>query len=171
MQQSINQRVKKIRVTRNLTQSEFADSISISRSQYSQIEAEKQLPTIETLRKIATIYGVNYGYLIDGKPQDETLKEFEKNAQLNPNLIPNLNPNLNVVSDPEKGYVKETRVGNMRVLAITVNEKQEEIIKFVPSMAQAGYLSGFNDPEYVAALPSISITGFCHNTVLIAHLK
>ena len=44
------------------------------------------------------------------------------------------------------------RGGNLRVLASTVNTHNQENIELVPVKAQAGYTSGFADPEYISAL-------------------
>jgi transcriptional regulator with XRE-family HTH domain len=42
---------------------------------------------------------------------------------------------------------------DLRVLAITVDERNDEYIDYVPVKAKAGYLAGHRDPEYIAALP------------------
>lgn len=45
----------------------------------------------------------------------------------------------------------------MRILAITVNEKGKENIEYVPVKVRAGYLAGYNDPEFIKELPKISL--------------
>jgi len=47
--------------------------------------------------------------------------------------------------------------GRIRVLSITVNQQDRENIEYVPIKAKAGYLAGFNDPEFVAQLPKFSL--------------
>ncbi len=42
--------------------------------------------------------------------------------------------------------------GNLRVLASTVNNENQENIELVPVKAQAGYTNGFSDPEYISEL-------------------
>jgi phage repressor protein C with HTH and peptisase S24 domain len=42
---------------------------------------------------------------------------------------------------------------NLRVLATTVNQKNEENIELVPEKAKAGYTNGFADPEFISELP------------------
>jgi phage repressor protein C with HTH and peptisase S24 domain len=46
------------------------------------------------------------------------------------------------------------------VLAVAVDEKDEERIIHVPVSAQAGYLDQFNDPVFIKELPSFSLPGF-----------
>ena len=46
---------------------------------------------------------------------------------------------------------------NIRVLAITVNKNNKENTEYVPVKAKAGYRAGYNDPEYIAALPKFSL--------------
>jgi len=50
---------------------------------------------------------------------------------------------------------KENRTpkSNVRVLAVTVDNADEEFIELVPTKAAAGYTSGYSDPEYLTDLP------------------
>jgi SOS-response transcriptional repressor LexA len=56
---------------------------------------------------------------------------------------------------------KETsfiEVGNKRVLfPVTVNEDNEDLIEIIPAKASAGYLSGYDDPEYIEQLQKIKL--------------
>ena len=47
--------------------------------------------------------------------------------------------------------------GKIRVLSISVSPDNKENIEFVPIKAKAGYLAGFNDPEFIAQLPRFSL--------------
>lgn len=61
--------------------------------------------------------------------------------------------------------IRELEAGNdvymmgskIRVLAITVDEKNKENLEFVPIKAKAGYSAGYNDPEYIASLPKFTL--------------
>ena len=46
------------------------------------------------------------------------------------------------------------------VLAVAVDENNEERIVYVPVSAQAGYLDQFNDPVFIKDLPTFSLPGF-----------
>ena len=47
---------------------------------------------------------------------------------------------------------------------ITVNERQEENIVYVPVKARAGYLSGYGDPDFIQSLPSYRLPGLNNGT-------
>jgi transcriptional regulator with XRE-family HTH domain len=47
--------------------------------------------------------------------------------------------------------------GNLRVLAITMDQDQRQNIELVSSKAEAGYLDSFQDPEYIRELPKMYI--------------
>ncbi len=57
----------------------------------------------------------------------------------------------------ETGNDVYIRGGNLRVLAISVDKSNNENIEYVPIKAKAGYMSGYNDPEFIAGLPRYSI--------------
>ncbi len=47
--------------------------------------------------------------------------------------------------------------GKIRVLSITVDADNRENIEFVPKKAKAGYLAGYNDPDFISQLPKFSL--------------
>src|SRR5690606_19824890 len=50
------------------------------------------------------------------------------------------------------------QVGNKRILfPICVNEHNEDLIEIVPAKASAGYLAGYDDPEYIEQLEKIKL--------------
>lgn len=53
--------------------------------------------------------------------------------------------------------------GRIRVLSISVDSRNKENIEFVPLKAKAGYLNGYNDPEYIAQLPKFSMPQLPNN--------
>lgn len=57
----------------------------------------------------------------------------------------------------EAGNDVYMRGGNLRVLAISVDKGNQENVEYVPIKAKAGYLSGYNDPEFIASLPRFSL--------------
>lgn len=48
---------------------------------------------------------------------------------------------------------KEVPQDDFRILSIVVDRDDNELAKAVPAYAQAGYLTGFRDPEFVEQLP------------------
>jgi len=57
----------------------------------------------------------------------------------------------------EAGNDVYIRGGNLRVLAISVDQSNNENVEYVPVKAKAGYMAGYNDPEFIASLPKYSI--------------
>ena len=57
----------------------------------------------------------------------------------------------------EKGYDVYIRGTNLRVLATTVGQDNNENIELVAEKAKAGYKSGFADPEYISVLPTFRL--------------
>lgn len=61
------------------------------------------------------------------------------------------------IRDLESGNDVYIRGGNLRVLAISVDRTNNENVEYVPVKAKAGYMAGYNDPEFIAALPKYSL--------------
>lgn len=66
----IADRLKTLRVQKQLSQEQIAREIGISRSNYSQIELGNQFPTYEALIKIAKYYSKSYDWILDGAEGD-----------------------------------------------------------------------------------------------------
>ncbi|MBN1252498.1 MAG: S24 family peptidase [Bacteroidales bacterium] len=61
------------------------------------------------------------------------------------------------LSEIEKGFDVFISGGRLRVLATTVDSKNEENIELVPEKAKAGYTRGFADNEYIKELPTFNL--------------
>ena len=61
------------------------------------------------------------------------------------------------IRELEAGNDVYIRGGNLRVLAISVDRSNNENIEYVPVKAKAGYMAGYNDPEFIASLPKYSL--------------
>lgn len=63
--------------------------------------------------------------------------------------------NVSVDELISEDLTKEHRVPkqNVKVLAVTVDDADEEYIQLVPTKAAAGYTNGYADPEYLTDLP------------------
>src|SRR6201989_2325876 len=61
--------------------------------------------------------------------------------------------------------------GNLRILSISVDKDDNENIELVPMKASAGYLNGYADPEYVAALPKFYLPMFKQGTYRAFEIK
>ena len=72
--------LKELRKANNKTQEEIARLLNVTQVTYSRYELEQSEPTIETLIKLADIYGVSLDYLVGRKFQNDVgyLNENEK---------------------------------------------------------------------------------------------
>ena len=61
------------------------------------------------------------------------------------------------IRELEAGNDVYIRGGNLRVLAISVDRSDNENVEYVPVKAKAGYMAGYNDPEFIASLPKFSL--------------
>ena len=63
-------------------------------------------------------------------------------------------------------YKEENSIedNELRILAITVDDQNEGNIELVKSKARAGYVNGFQDPEYISELPKIRIPNLPEGT-------
>ncbi|PKV50838.1 DNA-binding XRE family transcriptional regulator [Aquimarina sp. MAR_2010_214] len=64
---SIGSRIKLIRKQADMTQAQFAEAIGMKQSPLSQIESDKILPSIETLKIVRRKFNISYDFIIDGK--------------------------------------------------------------------------------------------------------
>lgn len=57
-------RIKEFRLSKNLTQKEFADKLKVERTTVSMWENNKSSPSVQTLKKIAEVLSCNVDDLI-----------------------------------------------------------------------------------------------------------
>ena len=123
--------IKLLRKRRARTQDEVAEKLGMKRSTLSGYENRVAQPGIEILLLFSEYYRVAVDTLL--KVDLSKLSETQ----------------LRQLEEGEDVFLKG---GNLRVLASTVNPENEENIELVPVKAQAGYTSGFADPEYISEL-------------------
>ena len=68
----IGERIKELRVNSGLSQAFIANILSLSRSNYSQIELGNQYPSFNTLHEIARYYSKSYDWLLHGDSAEQT---------------------------------------------------------------------------------------------------
>ena len=119
---NISKNIRHLRKLKGLTQEQLADKLKINRSRIGSYEEARSEPSIETLIHISECFSLPVDILIK---KDLTLSK-------------------------ESSFID---VGNQRVLfPIMVNENNENLIEIVPIEATAGYLNGYDDPEYIEQL-------------------
>jgi transcriptional regulator with XRE-family HTH domain len=106
-----------------MTQKDLAARIEVKPSSIGAYEENRAEPRLQTLLKLAELFKISLNDLL--------LKDF----------------------NTSKIHFTDQKKAELRVLSISVDEKNRENIELVPVKAQAGYLSGYGDPEFIAELP------------------
>ena len=123
----IQANIKHLRALRKLSQERFADELNWTRSVVGSYEEGRSEPPIDRLIDLSNFFDI---------PIDILVKNDLRKAN-------------------DTSFIE---VGNKRVLfPVTVNEDNEDLIEIIPAKASAGYLSGYDDPEYIEQLQKIKL--------------
>ena len=128
---TISQNIKHLRKSKGWTQGEFAEKIEIKRSLVGAYEEGRADPRLNNLLNMSRLFKVPVDTLISKDLSKLSLQQIENLGQ--------------------------TKGASPKVLAITVNEQDEEYIDLIPQKASAGYLNGYADPEYLQELPKFHL--------------
>lgn len=128
----LSSNLKYLRKRKGRTQDEIAFSLGMKRSTISGYENAVAEPGMEALAAFSNYYKIAIDTLI-------TI-------------------NLSALSESqlfqlENGSDVYIRGSQLRVLATTINQENNENIELVPLKAKAGYKNGFADPEFIKELP------------------
>ena len=123
-------RITMLRELLQLSQVKFAEKIHISQGALSQIESGKSQISLDTLRNLSNELNVNCNWVVNG------------------------------VGDIF--YNEEKKIGRINTQQIVVNVKNADLtsIPLVQEEAHAGYIQGYEDPEYIKTLRVYQIPGF-----------
>ncbi|MCC5945506.1 MAG: helix-turn-helix domain-containing protein [Bernardetiaceae bacterium] len=120
------------------SQTKFAEAISalssdidVTRSAYSSYEEGRAEPKLELINIIANYFSISIDELLN--------QDLENTQELRARRKEDL-----------QDYAKGNR---QRVLAITVDNDNQENIELVPEKAAAGYTKGYEDVQYISELP------------------
>jgi transcriptional regulator with XRE-family HTH domain len=125
----INKNLKFLRTELGLTQKQLAEKLGLKQAAIGAYEEERSTPPLVSLLDISKIFKVNLDMLV--------------------------NHDLSRV--PEKDRKGSSASRGKEVLAITVDTNNKENVELVTQKASAGYLSGYQDVEFVKDLPKISM--------------
>jgi transcriptional regulator with XRE-family HTH domain len=64
---TMGDRLRELRLRKNISQEEVAKQIGITRSAYSHYEINNRQPVYETLKKLAVLFNVSLDYIIGGE--------------------------------------------------------------------------------------------------------
>ena len=122
--------LKFLRKTKSWTQNDLAEEINIKRSLIGAYEEGRARPTYEVLYDLSKLFKYSIDELIT-----KDLRQTEKVALFT-----------------EEQLTSDVTGRHLRVLAITVDNKDKENIEMIPVKASAGYLNGYADPTFIKEL-------------------
>jgi len=129
--------IKYLRLRAKMSQEELANLLDLKRITLQALESGKtKNPTINDLVKFAGYFKI----AVDSLLKIDLMKLGELKLR-----------ELQAGNDV---YMTGSQV---RILAITVDKNNLENTEYVPVKAKAGYLAGYNDPEFIAGLPKFSL--------------
>jgi len=128
--------IKLLRKRRSKTQDDVAFALGMKRSTLSGYENEISEPNIDALMALSKYFNVAIDTLIK--------VDLSKIGDIQLNQL-------------ERGYDVHLRGSNIRVLATTVDSRNNENIELVTEKAKAGYTTGYADPEYIKVLPTFQL--------------
>jgi len=119
--------IKHLRSLKKLSQEALAEELKVSRSRIGSYEENRSSPTLEFLISFSDYFKV---------PIDILLRNDLTKAK-------------------EASFIE---IGSQRVLfPISVDDDNNNLIEIIPAKASAGYLSGYDDPEYIEQLQKIKL--------------
>ena len=122
--------LKFLRKTKSWTQNDLAEEINIKRSLIGAYEEGRARPTYEVLYDLSKLFKYSIDELIT-----KDLRQTEKVALFT-----------------DEQLTSDVTGKHLRVLAITVDKKENENIEMIPVKASAGYLNGYADPTFIKEL-------------------
>jgi transcriptional regulator with XRE-family HTH domain len=123
----ISKNIHHLRGLKKLSQELLAEELKVTRSRISSYEEGRSAPTIEFLISFSDYFKV---------PIDILLRN-------------------DLTKSKDSSFIE---IGNQRVLfPITVDSDNDNLIEVVPVKASAGYLAGYDDPEYIEQLQKIKL--------------
>jgi transcriptional regulator with XRE-family HTH domain len=131
----INKNLKFLRTRQGMTQKQFADKLGLKQSAIGSYEEERATPPITCLLEISEMFKVSLDAL--------TRQDLSKVS--------------------EKDWKAQQFSKGKDVLSITVDNDGNENVELVSQKASAGYLNGYQDPEFIAELPKLHLPVLSRN--------
>lgn len=129
--------IKFLRKRKHISQESLASALGLTRAKIAAIEAgNTKSPQPEDYLNFSSFFKISIDTLL--KVDLSRLGELK-------------------LRELEIGNDVYIRGGNLRVLAISVDKSNNENVEYIPIKAKAGYMAGYNDPEYIASLPKYSL--------------
>ncbi|OMP32828.1 MULTISPECIES: LexA family transcriptional regulator [Mangrovimonas] len=124
---ALSRNISHLRELKRITQETLAEDLGITRSRVSSYEEGRSAPPIELLIKLSDYFKL---------PIDVLVRH-------------------DLTKGSEHSFIE---LRNQRVLfPITINSEGDDLIEVVPVKTSAGYLAGYDDPEYIEQLEKIKL--------------
>lgn len=124
---TLSENMRYLRAQRNCSQQKVADDLVITRARYSKYEEGVSEPPLDILQRISRYFQVSIDLLLAVDMRRVPMADLLKLE------------------------------GNRILLPIKVDISGENVIEVIPHKSQAGYLTGYSDPEYIESLQHISL--------------
>ncbi|WP_353779685.1 helix-turn-helix domain-containing protein [Winogradskyella sp. 3972H.M.0a.05] len=124
---NITKNIRHLRRLKNKTQEQFADELGVSRSRIGSYEEGRSEPPISFLEELSNYFNLPIDVIIKNDLTKATNVSFME-------------------------------IGNKRLLfPIVVDSDNQNFIEVVPINTSAGYLDGYDDPEYIEQLAKMKL--------------
>lgn len=127
-----NSNIRLLRKRKKRTQSELANELNLKRTTINAIENSISQPTVNHLQTFSKYFGIAIDTLINIDLSQLSESQF---------------------TDLQNGFDVFIKGSNLRVIATTVDQNNNDNIEFVNEKAKAGYVDCFADPEFIGRLP------------------
>jgi transcriptional regulator with XRE-family HTH domain len=123
----ISSNIRFLRQLKGLSQEQLADDLKVTRSRIGGYEEARNEPPIDLLIRLSEYFHIAIDALVRGDLQKTNLDGLMK-------------------------------VGKNRILfPILLDKDGNDMVELIPVKAQAGYLRGYSDPEYIERLPKMKL--------------
>lgn len=168
---TIADRIALKRKEMKLTQQQVADYMGVTRSLVGQVETGAVNPNLQFLEKFTRMASCTYDYLIEGKEIEQN-KEGQKEPEPDKNVrfvsgFNRTSDENNALNEEKANYRTkkynsvtwdlDTSKKDIQILPIALDKTGGELILAVPNHAEAGYSTGYQDPEYISELPTFTL--------------
>jgi transcriptional regulator with XRE-family HTH domain len=138
-----------------MTQQQLAEKLGVERGAVANYESKGKLPHLETLMKIADLFQVSLDYLVGRVEEDARHSAGEGHS------LVLAGKNTGEVAEATEAYYSGKQ---LKILPIAVDKDNVERITLVPLRAAAGYLSRYQEAEYIQELPTFNLPNFNDGT-------
>ena len=137
---SIGERLRALRLEKDLSQADVSETLGLSRSHYSQVELGKQFPSYGVLSRIAEFYDKDYEWILHGQDVNKIIS------------------NVKLVLDGEKGSGSASSpVQTINMLASRPEVYGAGRTVLLALTEQYAYLENRNNEVYINELPEFSL--------------